>query len=720
MIRWRRSQTDGQRKETLIEPVVNSTLVAQSQPGVPYAPLLIAAGAGSISLWEWDARTDSFAENGFWSSFLGYKADETVTNSTELQDYTHPDDLPGAVAAWKACVKGEVSEYEAEHRLRHKDGIYRWVVARGRIAERDARGRTQKMNGIYFDITRLKDLEVSLAQSNSVLDAIPQMVFWKDLTSQYLGCNSKFAVHANLAAAHQVIGKRDLELFPDAAERIIEEDNQLIRGESERLLVEEHLVHDDGREEWLEKIKVPLLGSDGGVIGVLATTHDVTERIQAERKTERLAYFDPLTELPNRRYLIDRLEEALAHARRHHSGGAVLFLDLDRFKSINDMFGHTTGDQLLIKAGGRMRNSLRNGDVAARLGGDEFVILLSDMTNTDAAHAQQAMSVAEKLRLELAQPFEIDGKDVYVSATIGIAVFSSYDTNAEAVLHAADTAMYRGKEGGGNAIFFFDPELLTALDERLYLEASLRTAIANEEFEICYQPQVDVKGVVIGAEALLRWNHPTLGRVLPARFIPIAEQCGLIPEIGLWVIESAIRSLNEWMALGTQIVQRLAVNVSMLQFRIPGFVENVCRLLVANPNARGRLVLALTESAAVEHFEDTIKKMERLRTAGILFSIGDLGTGHSPLSYLARLPIDQIIIDRSFVTGIEHGHHKVAIVATLMTLGQQLDYIVVAGGVETADQFRVLVEQGCQQFQGYFFSDPLPAAAFLAYCQRGA
>ncbi|MFT4561632.1 MAG: diguanylate cyclase (GGDEF)-like protein/PAS domain S-box-containing protein [Gammaproteobacteria bacterium] len=674
-------------------------------------------------MWEWDARTDSFAEHGFWSSFLGYKADEVVTNSTELQDYTHPDDLLGAVAAWKACVKGEVSEYEAEHRLRHKDGIYRWVVARGRVAERDARGRTQKMNEIYFDITRLKDLEESLAQSNSVLrtvlDAIPQMVFWKDLTSQYLGCNPKFAVHANLAAAHFVIGKRDLELFPDAAERIIEEDNQLIRGESERLLVEEHLIHDDGREEWLEKIKVPLLGTDGGVIGVLATTHDVTERIQAERKTERLAYFDPLTELPNRRYLIERLEEALAHARRHHSGGAVLFLDLDRFKNINDMFGHTTGDQLLIKAGGRMRNSLRNEDVAARLGGDEFVILLSDMTNTDAAHAQQARSVAEKLRLELAQPFEIDGKDVYVSATIGIAVFSGYDKSAEAVLHAADTAMSRGKEDGGNAIFFFDPELLIALDERLYLEASLRTAIANEEFEIRYQPQVDVKGTVIGAEALLRWNHPTLGRVLPARFIPVAEQCGLIPEIGLWVIEGAIRSLNDWMALDDPIVQRLAVNVSMLQFRIPGFVEHVCRLLTANPNARGRLVLELTESAAVEHFEDTIEKMEKLRTAGILFSIDDLGTGHSTLSYLARLPIDQIKIDRSFVTGIEHGRHKVAIVATLTTLGEQLNYVVVAEGVETADQFRVLVEQGCQQFQGYLFSEPLPAAAFLAYCQHG-
>ena len=565
---------------------------------------------------------------------------------------------------------------------------------------------------------RAQELDEIQRVLSTVLTNIPQGVYWKDRESRYLGCNRHFARLAGFDEPEQLAGRTDAELtWHRLAPRLRAEDLTILSGENAQVISEDRLFDEHGNTLWFEKTKVPFIGQDGQITGILGSIHNITARKKSESEIEQLAFFDPLTRLPNRRRFKDRLESAVAQALRREAAGALLYIDLDHFKKINDTLGHGAGDSLLVEASERIQHLLRKDDLVARLGGDEFVVLLNGLSLDPLKCVEQAHAVARKILSELARPFVVTDDALYITATIGVAAFPEHHDNVDQLIKMADAAMYRGKIDGRNTVFFFDPNLLAAAQERMNIESALRTAVERNELSLHYQPQTDQNGMVIGAEALMRWNHPVLGQVSPARFIPIAEESGLIGDIGLWAIREGLAALQRWNTAEIPTGSHLSINVSQRQLSSHTFVSDVLGELRSALPLRGTLVLELTESAAAENIDDTINKMNQLRSAGVSFSIDDFGVGYSSLGYLARLPLQQLKIDRSFIVDVEVDPTKGAIVATLLTLGKQLNLTVVAEGIETGPQLRALVGRGCSAFQGYFFSRPLTECDFIAFCQ---
>ncbi len=454
--------------------------------------------------------------------------------------------------------------------------------------------------------------------------------------------------------------------------------------------------------------------NDGVVVGAVATFVDVTERKQAEQQIQQLAFYDPLTSLPNRRLLMERLRQACAVSDRDEQYGAVLFMDMDHFKMLNDTKGHDFGDQLLIEVGRRLQFCLREGDTVARLGGDEFVVVLECLSERRTEAAQLAERVAEKIHDELNRPYQL--KDYLHTSTpsIGIVLFRGHSDSIDDLLKFADIAMYQAKTAGRNAIRFYDPEMQTEIEQRATLEAELRLAIEQEQFRLYYQVQVDRDRRVIGAEVLLRWEHPQRGLVSPLQFIPLAEETGLIFPIGEWVLKSACRQLKQWEADESTRGVALAVNVSALQFGQRGFVDQVREVLVASGADASKLKLEMTESMMLENVEDIISKMNQLKKLGVSFSLDDFGTGYSSLQYLKRLPLDQIKIDRSFVRDIATDSNDETIVNTIIAMTDALGLNIIAEGVESPVQLAFLEQCGCKAFQGYLFGKPVPLQQFEA------
>lgn len=462
--------------------------------------------------------------------------------------------------------------------------------------------------------------------------------------------------------------------------------------------------------EWLTVSAVK--AADGTASHYVGAFSDITKHKEAEAEIHRLAHFDPLTNLPNRRLLHDRLNQALAGSARSRRYGAVLFLDLDNFKVLNDTRGHDVGDELLVETAERVRRCVRDDDTVARLGGDEFLVLLENLGTDPKLAAVQAGAVGEKLRMALAAPYDVSGREFHSAASLGVTLFRGHEATVETVLRRADLAMYQAKGAGRNALRFFDPVMQTALDERSALEADLRMAIGRGELLLHYQPQVDGAGQIIGAEALLRWAHAQRGIVPPGDFIGLAEETGLILPIGRWVMEAAAARIRAWsMAPATRNLQ-LAINVSARQFHQPEFVYEVQKILDDARADPGRLKIELTESVVINDIGDTLKKMQALREVGIGFSLDDFGTGNSSLSYLSRLPLDQLKIDRSFVLNLPGDRNDAIIAQTIITMAASLGLDVIAEGVETAAQRAFLLHHGCNSYQGYFFSRPLPLDEF--------
>ena len=682
----------------------------------------IALASGQQGLWEWDLAGDKLTslETGH-----GSEVDRLLPSSgAVLWAQVEPAGRRLLKQTLVAYLRGRHAIFEQEVCVRLADDTARWVLLRGKTVEFDTQGKALRMTGTHTDVTSMKTAEIALEQARhflgTVIDTIPQAVYWKDQDSRYLGCNKTYANLAGLRDPSEIEGLTDRELpWQALALRILGEDGDILSGRQAHITTQDCVSNSPAEDVWLEKHKVPFRGPDGRIMGILGTTHDITARKRAEAEIEQLVYFDPLTHLPNRRYFKDRLEAALALARRHESAGALLYLDIDHFKKINDTLGHPMGDRLLVDVGARIKGPLRKEDVVARIGGDEFVIILGNLSVDPQHCAQQARAVAHKIRRDLSRPFVIDDHELYVTCTTGIAVFPEHHDSTDELLKMADAAMYRGKTEGRNTVFFFDPELLAEAKDRLHIETLLRNAIDRGELSLHYQPQVDAKGNLVGAEALMRWHHPVLGNVSPARFIPIAEEAGLIDELGLWAIKEALAALARWHAAGIA-GHHLAVNVSQRQFSSPRFVQDVIEALGVAVVPRGSLALELTESAAAEHVEDTIAKMKQLQAAGVSFAIDDFGVGYSSLCYLAQLPIQQLKIDRSFIIDVEHDRTKSAIIATLLTLGENLGLTVVAEGVETLAQWQHLVARGCCIFQGYLLSHPLAEADFIAFAHTCA
>ncbi|WP_346797093.1 EAL domain-containing protein [Halomonas sp. Bachu 37] len=464
-------------------------------------------------------------------------------------------------------------------------------------------------------------------------------------------------------------------------------------------------------EIYLQWLTISVVRNDKDEIThYVATLSDITQRKAAEQEIHQLAFYDALTGLPNRRLLIDRLEASLKDTRRDSQYTAVMFIDLDNFKTINDSLGHYLGDALLQAVAQRLDDIVRDSDTVARLGGDEFVVMLHELGN-DSEHAvRHAESIASKLLVALSQPIRVHEHTLQVSGSIGITLFGFGEVSVSDILQQADLAMYQAKASGRNALRFFDPEMQAVVVDRARMEGDLRQALHNEELRLYYQSQVNADGCIIGVEALVRWEHPARGMVSPAEFIPLAEENNLIGPIGTWVLETACRQLARWAQSSTTEALDIAVNVSPNQFRQVGFVEEVQQILERTGADPRRLKLEVTETLLMEEVEDVRSRMETLRCMGIRFSLDDFGTGYSSLAYLKRLPLDQLKIDQSFVRDVLEDPADAAIVRTVISLAHSLELDVIAEGVETEAHRQWLFHHGCVAYQGYLFSRPCPVA----------
>ncbi|WP_286238768.1 bifunctional diguanylate cyclase/phosphodiesterase [Neptuniibacter halophilus] len=443
---------------------------------------------------------------------------------------------------------------------------------------------------------------------------------------------------------------------------------------------------------------------------VLIIARDITLRKEAEMRIHELAFFDTLTRLPNRRLFTDRLNSAIELHRAKGNLGAVLYMDLDRFKTINDSLGHTVGDQLLCAIASRVRHTLPNEATCSRFGGDEFVMLVPEIDNTRESCAEAAANLASELVQQMQIPFEIDGHVLYCSASVGISLFPHSGADQMDVLRQADTALYRVKAMGRNGFQFYDPEMQTTAQQRLQVEKGLHQALDNDELELWYQPQYNSREQMIGAEVLIRWNHPERGMVLPGEFIQVAEDSGQILDIGNWVLDRAFRQLCCWREQGLpETFQRLAVNISPMQFMQVDFVDRVTELLKLYQLPGSMLELEITENMLLNNFDVACQKMKLLKQKGVHFAIDDFGTGYSSLKYLRHLPLDVLKIDRSFVTGLRTDTEQAAIVQVIITTAERLNLVVIAEGVETVDEREALQQLGCFSFQGYLFARPISA-----------
>jgi diguanylate cyclase (GGDEF)-like protein/PAS domain S-box-containing protein len=546
-------------------------------------------------------------------------------------------------------------------------------------------------------------VEAKLQHQSQILDQIHESVLTMDMNGFITSWN-KGAERLFGYSAVEAVGRNIIFLYED--EEAGFHDPFLEMGGR---LMEVRRKKKSGEVFWASLSLSPLCDMHDRSIGLIAYITDITERKQAEERIHHLAYYDALTNLPNRSLLTKLVDQALTVAQRSKQTGCVMFIDLNRFKMINDTLGREVGDALLCEVAQRFRVALRDQDIVARLGGDEFAVGLFDISQ----HYEASM-VAQKLLQALTAPFIIDGHDLRVGASIGISVYPQDGQDAETLLRLADIAMYRAKQGGDSDaenVAFYSQDMNQGMQERMRIESGLRQALGNGQLLLHYQPKYSIaSGQIIGAEALVRWKHPERGLVPPAEFIPLAEATGLVVQVGEWVLEAACAQAQRWKEMGLPPI-RLAVNVSAREFTssLPGRVMETLKRYGLEPTW---LELEITESTLMHNIDRVIGIMDRLTALGITLSLDDFGTGYSSLSYLKRFPIDTLKIDRSFTTGIPTDTNDCAIASTIISIAQQLRHKVIAEGVETVEQLAFLKDSGCDEVQGYLFSRPLPAIEF--------
>ncbi len=587
----------------------------------------------------------------------------------------------------------------------------------------DADGNFAGYRGVGKDITRRKQTEVALVRSERLLRLSSQAAqigsYAIDLTTgqwessplldDILGLDEKFT--------RDLAGWQNL-LYPEDRPRVAYDFQATLRG-GRAFSREYRIVRPlNGEIRWVVAWGDYEFDAAGKPVLQVGAMQDITERKSAAGEIEQLAFYDPLTGLPNRRLLLDRLRQAMASSTRSERYCALLFLDLDNFKTLNDTLGHDIGDLLLQQVAQRLGTCVREGDTVARLGGDEFVVMLEDLSENMQEAATQTETVGEKVLAVLNQPYQLANHRHRSTPSIGVTLFTDHQGTIDDLLKRADMAMYQAKASGRNALRFYDPEMQAAVTTRAALEADLREAVAKSQFLLYYQAQVDGAGRLTGVEALLRWQHPRRGLVSPLEFIPLAEETGVIMPLGLWVLETACTQLTAWAVRPEMAHLSIAVNVSAHQLHHRDFVDQVLAMLDhtgANPQ---RLKLELTESLLVADVEGVIAKMTALRAKGVGFSLDDFGTGYSSLSYLKRLPLDQLKIDQGFVRNILTDANDAAIAKMVVALAESLGLAVIAEGVEIKEQSDFLARQGCHAYQGYLFGRPLPLAEFEAFAPQ--
>lgn len=547
---------------------------------------------------------------------------------------------------------------------------------------------------------------------NTILESVDAFIYIKDKNFRYKYCNQKANDFLGLLPS-DMIGRTDDEIFAGHAKLAgIEESDKRILNKGGRVVTEDGIVSFADRNETrsLVTVKLPLLDASGKISGICGIATDITELKAARDTVHQLAYYDPLTKLPNRQLLVAKLEQALQAAQDSNFNSAVLFIDLDDFKKLNDARGHLTGDILLCHVGERLQSVIRNHDTVSRIGGDEFVVLLTQLGPTHDVAINKAMYIAEKIRIALTQPFEIDGQPFWSGASIGVTMLYGGTKSTEDLLREADTAMYRSKAAGRNRVTLYLASMQSETEERLSLERDIAQAINDEQFEIYIQPQFNPAREITGAELLIRWRHPERGMVPPSLFIPVAEQTGAIIPIGEWTLQQACKALM--LPSIAKASYPLSINVSPNQFNDPNFVQNVKRTLLDTGAPGNRLIFEITEGVLIHNLQETLPRMADLAMLGIRFSIDDFGTGYSNFSNLKRLPLFELKIDQSLTQDTPHDPDSTVIVKLILAMAEQLGIRVVAEGVETNEQADFLIDHGCQALQGYLFMRPMPLSAW--------
>jgi diguanylate cyclase (GGDEF)-like protein/PAS domain S-box-containing protein len=601
------------------------------------------------------------------------------------------------------ATNGERQYFQFRHRL--ASGALRDVEVHSGPIEV---GPRQLLFSIVHDITERKRAEEMLRKQSAAITASMDGIGILDARLEFTYVNDSLARLFGHAGYQALVGRSLCDLYePQEQVRFITNIVPLVQ-ERGRWRGEATGLRRDGTT-FPQEISLSSIGAGGFVCIV----RDITERTYAEEQIKHLAYHDALTNLPNRLLFKDRLTVALSHAQRDGSRLAVLFLDLDRFKVINDSLGHTIGDHLLQAVASRIQACVRDSDTVARLGGDEFIVLLPRLL-----HADDALPVAEKIIEAIRYPFHIDARELFVTTSIGISLFPEDGTDAEALIKNADTAMYQAKEVGRDNYQLFNAKVSANALQRIALEHGLRRALANEEFEVHYQPIFDVReNKVTGMEALLRWNHPQMGSIPPSLFIPVAETTGVMIPIGSWALREACRQAREWHDAGHRDLS-LAVNLSVTQLQQVDLVQRVAATLEETGLPPHMLELEITESSAMQSPETSIKALYDLKKLGIRISLDDFGTGHSSLSYLKRFPIDTLKIDQSFVRDIATDRDTAAIVMAIIAMAHSLRLKVIAEGVEQNEQAQFLGRHECDQMQGFLLKRPIPAREFLQFIRE--
>ena len=615
-------------------------------------------------------------------------------------------------------IDGISISFENVHRLKHKDGHWVWIRARAKT-QYDANGKAVRMIGTHTDITDEKEMQLKYTRQAQIIEQIHDSVISTDLEGIVTSWNTGSELLLEYKA-DEMIGKHIKKIY-------LEEDYEAIKNNIDSLMKKGE-YHTNVRLIKKSKtvifadLSLSLLKDEKGKsIGIIGYAQDITERKKTEDKLleqknilNHQAHHDALTKLPNRILFNDRLEQGIKKAKRNKTNLALLFIDLDHFKQINDTLGHEIGDRVLKVVTHCLKKMIRKVDTLARLGGDEFTIIMEDLVK-----AEDASLLAEKILEALTEPMHVDGHTLYVSGSIGISLYPQDGEDVHNLLKYADTAMYKAKDEGRNNFQFYSSEMTALALERVAMEASLRQALKNEEFVVYYQPQVDASiEKLIGVEALVRWQHPFLGLVSPMNFIHLAEETGLIVEIDQLVMKVAMQQVSTWYKEGLK-PGVLSLNLAVKQLERDDFLQTLQNSMETSDFKPEWLELEITEGQMMQKPEEAIVKLKQINDLGIGLVIDDFGTGYSSLSYLKRLPINKLKIDQSFVRDIPNDEEDVAIVKAIIALAKSLNLDLLGEGVETDAQKEFLLANGCKNIQGYYYARPMPSEEMKMYIQKG-
>ncbi|OWW21902.1 putative bifunctional diguanylate cyclase/phosphodiesterase [Noviherbaspirillum denitrificans] len=656
--------------------------------------------------WDWNFESgEAFYSPRCWE-MLGYAPDEMPSDTRLWHRLMHPDDVAAAKRGFQDAMANATQGFSIEVRLRHKDGHYVPVLSRYMV-QRNADGAAILVSGTNTDLTERNRAEERLRQAAAVFETTREGVIVTDGERRIAMVNPAFTTITGYAE-DEVKGRR-----PDFL-RSGRHDNDFYRQMWSSVGTAGHWQGEiwnrrKNGEIYPQLLSISEVRNDAGTVtnyvGVFA---DISRLRASETQLDFLAHHDALTHLPNRLLLVSHMEHGLRAAQRDGARVALMMLDLDRFKDINDSLGHSAGDALLKQVAGRLSGRLRGMDTVARLGGDEFAILL-----TQIAHPEDAALVANDIIASLGQPWTLpNGVEVRTGTSIGISIYPDHGTTTHDLLQHADAALYRAKQEGRGCFRYFTQNLTYAARERIDLEARLHRAVEQDELRVYFQPQVDIAtGRIVGAEALVRWLDPKEGLIPPSRFIPVAESTGLIADVGEWVLRHTCLQGKKWIDAGLPPLT-LAVNISPRQFLRSDIGDTVARILQETGFPPTCLELELTESALMEREQDVVTLLNRLRDIGVRLAIDDFGTGYSSLTYLKRFPLDVLKIDKGFIDGIPHRKDDGAIAAAIVAMGQTLGFKVLAEGVEHEGQLAFLQSTGCNMYQGFLRSPPVPADTF--------